>query len=64
MVSMTRFEGDYYIETGYGFNTERSTCTRVLGVDDFGRCIMGDCEFIGTWDECVEYAREHSGGEK
>lgn len=54
----TRVNG-YYIETGYGFNVERSTVNKIEGVDEFGRIIMGAMVFRGEWDDCIEYAKTH-----
>lgn len=50
---------NYYIETGYGFNPAKSTVTKIIGVDEFNRCIFGGCVFIGDWNECKEYAQTH-----
>lgn len=56
---MNVFIGNYYIETGYGFDTANATVTEVKGTDAYGRAIMGACVFTGTWDECVKYAKTH-----
>lgn len=56
---MSTIINNYYIETGYGFNTATSTVISIEGVDKFGRLILGECVFIGEWDDCKEYARIH-----
>ena len=56
MTRMIEKNGKYYlIETGYGFNTERSSVTEYAEVDEFGRLRNGKCVFQGTWEECIEF---------
>lgn len=50
---------NYYIETGFGFDIYKSTVTEIIGYDKFDRLIMGDCVFIGHWNDCKEYAKTH-----
>lgn len=50
--------GRYYIETGHGFDINNATITEILDTDKFGRYVMGACIFRGTWDECLEQAKE------
>lgn len=55
---MNEIIGRYYIETGYGFDINNATITEIKGKDKFGRTIMGECIFGGTWNECIEQAEE------
>lgn len=63
MTHVIEKNGKYYlIETGYGFNVERSSVTEYDGVDRFGRFCNGRCVFIGTWDECLSFVENLEGG--
>ena len=56
---MSKFVGNYYLETGHNFDINIATVTEVIGIDEFGRLIFGACVFCGTWSECHRYAKSH-----
>ena len=46
----------FYIETGYGFSTEKSNVYSIGYVDEYGRLMDMKHAFSGTWDECIKFA--------
>lgn len=56
---MYKIINNFYIETGYDFNLAKSTVTTIVEVDAFGRCVFGECVFMGDWNDCIEYANTH-----
>jgi len=56
MIHKVEKNGKFYVvETGYGFNTARSTVHCYNRVDQFGRLIDGECIYMGDWDDCMKF---------
>lgn len=56
---MKSWIGNFFVETGYGFDINNSTVTEYTGRDEFGRAIRGSVVFSGTWSECIAFAESH-----